>query len=290
MVGRDWRHLYIPSPDRHSQVWLHRFARIAADLSGSIPSRSLGSTQPRPPWRTALDGKHRRRSPARPYAVAALLAVALATAGGGAALADRYLTRTGGTAATGDDRADGDRASRAESSPGAAGTPAEPSPATATSAPAAPSTAPASPTQAPIRSTAPSPTRSISSVERLENEVTALVNTERAKAGCPAVHTDERLRTAARGHSVDMATYGYFSHTGRDGSSPWDRARRAGYDQAIGENIAYGYRTPAEVMRGWMNSDGHRANILNCAARAIGNGLAYRADGTPYWTQMFGSV
>lgn len=125
---------------------------------------------------------------------------------------------------------------------------------------------------------------------RLENEVTALVNAERAKARCGPVRTDERLRTAARRHSADMAAQGYFSHTSKDGSSPWDRIRRAGYPNGMAENIAYGYPTPADVMNGWMNSAGHRANILNCAAKAIGVGLAYTGSGTAYWTQDFGSV
>ena len=135
---------------------------------------------------------------------------------------------------------------------------------------------------------APSPTRSRSRVEVLEDEVLVLVNRERSRASCPAVHRDDRLHSAARGHSVDMAEHNTMSHTGSDGSSPWQRAERAGYDDAIGENVAYGYRTPAAVMDGWMGSSGHRANILNCAARALGVGLAYSRSGTPYWTQLFG--
>jgi uncharacterized protein YkwD len=152
----------------------------------------------------------------------------------------------------------------------------------------APSASPAGTAPAPVP--APVPTRSLGRVERMENDVTALVNAERAKAGCGPVHTDERLRTAARRHSADMATQDYFSHTGQDGSSPWDRIRRAGYPSGIGENIAYGYPSAADVMRGWMNSAGHRANILNCDAHAIGVGLAYNSGGTAYWTQDFGSV
>jgi uncharacterized protein YkwD len=87
-----------------------------------------------------------------------------------------------------------------------------------------------------------------------------------------------------------MATYNYFSHTGRDGSTFTTRASRAGYNYAIGENIAWGYRTPDAVMTAWMNSSGHKANILNCKAKSIGVGLARKADGTPYWTQEFGSA
>jgi uncharacterized protein YkwD len=122
----------------------------------------------------------------------------------------------------------------------------------------------------------------------LEGEVVALTNAERAAAGCDQVDADERLRTAARGHSQDMADNDYFSHTGLDGSSFVDRAQAAGYPSPAGENIAMGYRTPAEVMRGWMDSDGHRRNLLDCSHRDIGVGLAYDRDGRPYWTQVFG--
>lgn len=121
-----------------------------------------------------------------------------------------------------------------------------------------------------------------------EDEVAGLTNAERGAAGCAELRTDERLRTAARLHSEDMAIHDYFSHTGRDGSDPGQRAARAGYQSWGGENIAYGYRTPRDVVAGWMNSPGHRANILNCRFVAIGVGLAYDRNGRPYWTQMFG--
>ncbi|MGH3715186.1 MAG: CAP domain-containing protein [Micromonosporaceae bacterium] len=122
----------------------------------------------------------------------------------------------------------------------------------------------------------------------LEADVIELVNAERKKAGCGAVRYEVKLRTASRGHSADMAAHEELSHTGSDGSSPWDRAGRAGYDQAMSENIAMGYRTAEDVMEGWMNSQGHRDNILNCDAKAVGVGLARTGSGTPYWTQMFG--
>jgi uncharacterized protein YkwD len=124
----------------------------------------------------------------------------------------------------------------------------------------------------------------------LEAEVIELVNAERRRARCPEVHLDKRLRSAARGHSADMARHNEMSHEGSDGSSPWDRAERAGYDAALSENVAVGYGTAEAVMDGWMNSPGHRDNILNCEARATGVGLAHSANGTPYWTQMFGRV
>ncbi|HEY8482177.1 MAG TPA: CAP domain-containing protein [Spirillospora sp.] len=120
-----------------------------------------------------------------------------------------------------------------------------------------------------------------------EAAVVSLTNAERAKAGCGPLRVDQRLVTAARRHSADMAAHNYFSHTSRNGDSPWDRMAAAGYHDAGAENIAKGYATAAAVVRGWMNSPGHRANILNCSLRAIGVG---RADGPggPYWTQNFG--
>ena len=95
----------------------------------------------------------------------------------------------------------------------------------------------------------------------------------------------------ARAHSADMATKGYFDHTSPDGRSPFDRMRAAGYrGNLMGENIAAGQRTAAAVETAWMNSPGHRANILNCGYKVIGIGVATRSS-SPYgiyWTQDFG--
>jgi uncharacterized protein YkwD len=125
-----------------------------------------------------------------------------------------------------------------------------------------------------------------------EAEVVKLTNDQRTAKGCPALRTDSRLTTAARGHSADMVAKNYFSHTGANGSNFVARSLAAGYPQrgASGENIAWGYRTPKEVVTGWMNSSGHRANILNCSSIAIGVGVAYNAKGAPYWTQNFGRI
>jgi uncharacterized protein YkwD len=136
--------------------------------------------------------------------------------------------------------------------------------------------------------TAASPTPTISQRTRVENAVAALTNAEREKAGCPAVHIDERLRKAARGHSEDMAARNYFSHDSPDGTTPWDRAEAAGYPDPSGENIARGYRDATSVVEAWMNSAGHRANILNCDSKAIGVGVELNSGKGPYWTQMFG--
>jgi uncharacterized protein YkwD len=89
-----------------------------------------------------------------------------------------------------------------------------------------------------------------------------------------------------------MVTKAFFSHTGSDGSDFVAREIGAGYPASgpSAENIAWGYRTPQEVVTGWMNSPGHRANILNCSSVAVGVGMIRAADGSPYWTQDFGRI
>ena len=124
-----------------------------------------------------------------------------------------------------------------------------------------------------------------------EARVVTLTNQERAKAGCPALTVDSRLTSAARGHSQDMANRNYFNHNTPEGVTPWTRITNAGYHfSSAAENIAEGQATPDAVMTAWMNSSGHRANILNCNLHNIGVGLAYNAKHTPYWTQDFGSM
>jgi len=120
-----------------------------------------------------------------------------------------------------------------------------------------------------------------------EAAVVSLTNAERSKAGCQPLRIDQRLVVAARKHSADMAANDYFDHTSRNGDSPWKRMADAGYTSPGAENIAKGYPTAAAVVKGWMNSPGHRANILNCGLRAIGVGRA-SGSGGPLWTQDFG--
>ena len=127
-----------------------------------------------------------------------------------------------------------------------------------------------------------------------EAQVVVLTNQERAKAGCPALTVSSQLTEAAEGHSADMAINDYFSHYSLDGRTPWDRIKETGYTYSMAaENIAAGYTTPAAVVQGWMNSDGHRANILNCGLTEIGVGYVYLANDTGsvnyrhYWTQVF---
>lgn len=115
-----------------------------------------------------------------------------------------------------------------------------------------------------------------------------LVNAEREKAGCAPLTENAKLTKAAQDHSQDMADHQNMSHTGSDGSSMSDRLSRVGYAfRSAGENVAAGYTSPESVMDGWMNSAGHKANILNCGFKEIGIGLAQPGY---YWTQDFGST
>jgi uncharacterized protein YkwD len=129
-----------------------------------------------------------------------------------------------------------------------------------------------------------------------EDEVLALTNQRRAQgASCggqvfgpagPLAH-NAQLQAAARNHSRDMATRGYFSHQSPEGAGPSDRARAAGYPSGfIGENIAAGYPTPAAVVEGWMQSPGHCLNIMEPRYRYLGVG--HHAGSRSYWTQNFG--
>lgn len=130
--------------------------------------------------------------------------------------------------------------------------------------------------------TVPLPDEGISSYER---EVVRLVNVQRAKYGLPELKSDWQLARVARYKSQDMADRRYFSHTSPTYGSPFDMMRAFGISyRTAGENIAMGQKTPAAVVDAWMNSPGHRANILNRSFTTIGVG--YAANGN-YWTQMF---
>jgi hypothetical protein len=124
-----------------------------------------------------------------------------------------------------------------------------------------------------------------------ESEVIELVNVEREALKLHPLSYNQELTVAARRHSQDMADQNYFDHTSQDGREFYERIADAGYNyQSCGENIAAGYATPAAVVDGWMNSDGHRANILDPDYCDIGVGYA-AVDGNQYyhyWTQDFG--
>ncbi|GAA2472681.1 CAP domain-containing protein [Winogradskya humida] len=127
------------------------------------------------------------------------------------------------------------------------------------------------------------------STSTLQTQIVKLSNTQRVKAGCKALKVNANLLRAARGHSKFMATSGSFSHTGARNSTFITRAKNAGYTAARSENIAYGYRSAAEVVNAWMKSPGHRANLLDCGARTFAVGVIYASNGNPYYTQDFGS-
>ncbi|GAA3100507.1 CAP domain-containing protein [Nonomuraea salmonea] len=149
-----------------------------------------------------------------------------------------------------------------------------------------PTPKPGNPTAAPV-TPPPANGGGVGSTE--ENEVVRLVNAERAKGGCRPLQHNAQLHTAAYGHSADMAAKNYFAHNSKDGRSFMDRIKAAGFTggNAWAENIAMGQRTPAEVMRSWMNSAGHRTNIMNCKYTLIGVGAAKNSRGQIYWTQDF---
>lgn len=119
-------------------------------------------------------------------------------------------------------------------------------------------------------------------------EVLNLVNQERAKMQLPPVEWHEQASGVAYGHSVDMDVRAFFDHVNPDGDDPGDRLRAAGIDwRTYGENIAMGHSSPGEVMAAWMNSPGHRANILEPQFTHLGVGVHSSYQGGPWWTQNF---
>ncbi|MFJ1802381.1 CAP domain-containing protein [Streptomyces sp. NPDC088180] len=152
------------------------------------------------------------------------------------------------------------------------------------SAPASKAPAPAKTSAAPPPSKKPSPSPTDASAR---SEVLALVNQERAKVGCSPLSTSAPLTSLAQNFSEDMAARGFFDHTDPDGDTPWDRAAQAGVQGLGAENIARGQADAQAVMEGWMNSEGHRANILNCDYKTIGIGV-HEGSGGPWWVQNFG--
>ena len=122
----------------------------------------------------------------------------------------------------------------------------------------------------------------------LEDEVFRLVNVERVRNGLSPYKQNWEVSRVARMKSQDMINKGYFSHTSPTYGSPFKMMESFGIRfSAAGENIAMGQRTPQEVMNAWMNSPGHRANILNKSFSNIGVGVARNSKGVYYWTQMF---
>ena len=133
-----------------------------------------------------------------------------------------------------------------------------------------------------------------------EEQVLVLTNQRRAMgANCdsegvfgpaPPLTMHPALRCAARKHSKDMVDRDFFAHINPDNETPWERMSFAGYDWAwAGENIAAGQNSPAAVVAGWMDSDGHCANIMNPNFEELGVGYYPGGDYGHYWTQNFGT-
>ena len=160
--------------------------------------------------------------------------------------------------------------------------------ATPTKTPAAPTKVPtATPTKAPTPTPTKSPSQSSgnTSLSNYASQVLQLVNQERAKAGLSAYTTNSSLTSAANLRAKEIAQS--FSHTRPNGTSFSTALQQYNISyRTAGENIAYGQKTPQEVVTGWMNSTGHRANILNSNFNKIGIGV-YQSNGTYYWTQEF---
>ncbi|WP_368491086.1 CAP domain-containing protein [Clostridium sp. BJN0013] len=140
-------------------------------------------------------------------------------------------------------------------------------------------------------STTPKPAENsgqASTIDAEANEVIRLVNVERSKNGLSPLNANAELSKVATAKAQDMIDNSYFSHTSPTYGSPFDMMKKFGISYtAAGENIAYGQKNAAEVMNSWMNSPGHRANILNSNFTEIGVGVAKDKNGTPYWVQMF---
>ena len=128
-------------------------------------------------------------------------------------------------------------------------------------------------------------TQTTSALSAYEQKVVDLTNQERAKNGLPALKVDLTLSKMAREKSRDMSANGYFSHTSPTYGSPFDMMKKYGISyRYAGENIAMGQRTPEEVVKAWMNSEGHRKNILSPNFNYIGVGYVSQGN---YWTQEF---
>lgn len=133
-----------------------------------------------------------------------------------------------------------------------------------------------------------SDTGAVSSVNSMEKQVASLTNSERRSAGLGSLTLDSQLSKLARMKAEDMAKNGYFSHTSPTYGSAFDMMKKYGVSyRTAGENIAKGQKTPEAVMNGWMNSSGHRANILSSAYTHIGVGYAKDSNGNTYWVQIF---
>lgn len=136
-------------------------------------------------------------------------------------------------------------------------------------------------------------TRGLGDLGQVRVAMLAAVNAERKRAGSPPLTANSKLDQAAQRHAADMLARHYFAHESPEGHTVSERAKEAGYGwRAIGENIAEGQTSVAEVMTTWMHSPGHRRNILDRDFKEFGAGLALGKSGGRYrveWVQTFGT-
>jgi uncharacterized protein YkwD len=144
--------------------------------------------------------------------------------------------------------------------------------------------APARPTPA-----KPAPRTNVATLDSSEARVFALLDATRRAVGLSTLRIDPAATKAARAHSADMCARRYFDHRSPEGSQPWHRLKRAGARfNAAAENIAVGYRSPAAVHRGWMNSPGHRKNRMSSKYSRVGIGrYVCPQNGMVYFTELF---
>jgi uncharacterized YkwD family protein len=141
----------------------------------------------------------------------------------------------------------------------------------------------------PANSTNPTkPTNPADQTSQFEKKVLELVNAERANYGLKPLQWDDKVASVARLKSQDMRDKNYFSHTSPTYGSPFEMMKKYGVTfRSAGENIAAGQTTPEAVVKGWMNSEGHRKNILSASFTHLGVGYAAGGSYKHYWTQMF---
>ncbi|MFF4565032.1 sigma-70 family RNA polymerase sigma factor [Streptomyces sp. NPDC001435] len=265
--------------------------------SGSHASAGTGAGHRATRGRSNTRGEARRRRRVRRRAVGGAVVAACVAGGGlwyfgtdsGSGFDGSTTARTADAPVT-----DLSAPSAVETSPSASASPS-PSASKSKKASASKTPKPAKKSVPPTRQSArPTPTpastpQTQSAPTGTVAQVVALVNKERANAGCGPLTENAQLEKAAQAHSDDMAARNFFDHTNPDGVDPGQRITAAGYRwSTYGENIAQGQQTPESVMDSWMNSPGHRANILNCSFKEIGVGV-HKGSGGPWWTQDFGA-
>lgn len=131
-----------------------------------------------------------------------------------------------------------------------------------------------------------------SNAATLRDEAIQLINAQRRAAGLASVRPSSALATAAQGHACDSAARRKLGHVGSDGSKFTARILRAGYSYAGGspnENVGMGYNAASGIVRGWMDSSGHRKNILSGKVREIGIGVAVDSSARVYWVMVAAS-